>query len=470
MSQLNIGLTTSGKAFTLPYDAVTQTFALLAMRGAGKTSTAAVIAEEMCKARLPWICFDPVGVWWGMRADTQGQPNGFPVVVIGGEHADIALEKNGGAKIAEALASENVFAVIDVSQESKHTWRQFLTEFSLGLMKMNPEVPRHIFIEEAPEFVPQRTKVSLTAQCKEAIERLARLGRNRGYGLTLISQRPATVDKDVLSQCENLLVLRTTGPHDRKALSEWIEAKATARGLEKFLGELAGLPDGTAWFWSPHWLNQFERVRIRPRVTFHPGATRTVGVAPKAVALADVGEFVEKLRRQLTKVTVAVAKAGQTFHEQAPAREAVDRFTRGRLPIADLDREAEQVTEIQSLRSQLSQERSTRADVERRLAAVRDSLRPQYDALRGLFEQLGTSSRNGGVDRAAFEPWLSKAGKAGCRRLLETLIERPELTKPQLGTLSSCSHKSSTFRGYLAWLKRNGLIQVDGETVRLIQL
>ena len=45
--------------------------------------------------------------------------------------------------------------------------------------------------------------------------------------------------------------------------SEWIEAKATARGLEKFLGELASLPNGTAWFWSPHWLNLFERVRIR---------------------------------------------------------------------------------------------------------------------------------------------------------------------------------------------------------------
>src|SRR5437762_4748977 len=187
MQNLNLGLTVSGKQFTLPLDASVQTFALLAIRGAGKTSTAAVIAEEMCKASLPWICFDPVGVWWGMRANSEGKPSGFPVVVIGGEHADIPLEKNAGAKIAEALASENVFAVIDVSMESKHTWRQFLTEFSLGLMQLNPESPRHLFIEEAPEFVPQRTKVALTAQCKEDVERLVRLGRNGGYGCTLIS-------------------------------------------------------------------------------------------------------------------------------------------------------------------------------------------------------------------------------------------------------------------------------------------
>lgn len=465
MSELKIGLTTSGKIFALPHDAVVQTFALLAMRGAGKTTTAAVIAEEMCKASLPWICFDPVGVWWGMRADTQGKPNGFPVVVIGGEHADIQLEKNGGAKIAEALASENVFAVIDVSQESKHTWRQFLTEFSLGLMQLNPETPRHLFIEEAPEFVPQRTKVSLTAQCKEAIERLVRLGRNRGYGCTLISQRPATVDKDVLSQCENLFVLRTTGPHDRAALGEWIEAKASARGLEKFLGDMAGLADGTAYFWSPHWLNVFEKVRIRERQTFHPGATRVMGEAPKSVALANVDEFVEKLKRQLTRSRAVVVKPGISSTPWMPfksARQSFDEDRRESLMEAESYSAPTLQAENDSLRSQL-------ADAEKRLVAVRDSLRPQYDALKMLFEQLGTTtSANGSVNRSAYEPWLAKAGKAGCRRLLETLIERPELTKQQLGTLSSCSYKSSTFRGYMSWLRRNGLVETHGDAVKLL--
>lgn len=461
--ELNIGLTSTGKHFGLPLDAVTQTFAILAIRGAGKTCTAAVMAEEMCKASLPWICFDPVGVWWGMRANSEGKPSGFPVVVIGGEHGDIPLEKNGGAKIAEALASENVFAVIDVSMESKHTWRQFLTEFCLQLMQLNPESPRHLFIEEAPEFAPQRTKVALTAQCKEAIERLVRLGRNRGYGCTLISQRPATVDKDVLSQCENLLVLRTTGPHDRQALEEWIQAKATERGLEKFLGEVAGLPNGTAWFWSPHWINTFERIRIRERLTFHPGATRTVGLAPKAVALADAGEFVEKLKRQLAKRQISAV--AQTAATKQPVHSV--EFSNG-MQIRS-GTETTLAAENEALRQQLSREHSLRADAERRLSTVRDSLRPQYDALKGLFEQLGAQKPNG-IDRSAFEPWLAKAGRAGCRRLLETLIDRPELSKPQLGTLGGVSYKSSTFRAYLAWLKRNGLIETEGEMVKLRQV
>lgn len=457
MSVLTIGLTAAGKQFCLPLDAATQTFAILAIRGAGKTCTAAVVAEEMCKASLPWICFDPVGVWWGLRADREGRPGGFPVIVIGGQHADIPLEKNSGAKIAEALASENVFAVIDVSMESKHTWRQFLTEFCLQLMQLNPESPRHLFIEEAPEFAPQRTKVALTAQCKEAIERLVRLGRNRGYGCTLISQRPATVDKDVLSQCENLLVLRTTGPHDRAALRDWIVSKNADGAALRFLEELPSLPNGAAWFWSPQWLNTFERVRIRERLTFHPGATREVGIAPKAVALADAGEFVERLKRQLAKRQIAV--------NHSPAKlESIAQDPLVQKPLAIYHS-----GEIESLREQLGRERTLRLDAERRLVAVRDSLRPQYESLKTLFEQLGTN-KSAGADRSAFEPWLAKAGQAGCRRLLETLIERPELSRPQLGTLAGVSYKSSTFRTYISWLKRNGLIEVDGESVRLRQV
>jgi hypothetical protein len=344
-------------------------------------------------------------------------------------------------------------------------------------MELSPDTPRHLFIEEAPEFVPQRAAHRVTAQCKEAVERLVRLGRNRGYGVTLISQRPATVDKDVLSQCENLFVLRTPGPHDRRALEEWIEAKATARGLEKFLGELAGLANGTAWFWSPQWLDRFERVRIRQRMTYHPGATRTIGEAPKAVALADVGRFVEQLKRQLTKTTyrkqVAALNPGDVrvieHPDEGPLRVRVHSVIKTPAHNASLEYASCVTAEIDSLRAQLNQERQARADAERRLAKVRDALRPQYEALASLFSELSGAAVVG-VDRSAFEPWLAKAGRAGCKRLLEVLIERGELTRPQLGTLAGIGHNTGTFRNYLSWMRRNGLVKTEGSTVRLIQL
>ena len=80
----------------LPAEAVTQTFAILAMRGSGKTYTAAVMVEEMAKAALPFAVVDPIGVWWGLRADAAGTGPGLPVVVFGGDHGDLPLDAASG--------------------------------------------------------------------------------------------------------------------------------------------------------------------------------------------------------------------------------------------------------------------------------------------------------------------------------------------------------------------------------------
>ena len=62
------------KGLELPLEAVTETFALLAVRGAGKTNAARVMAEEMFAAKLPFVAVDPVGSWYGLRAGRDGGP------------------------------------------------------------------------------------------------------------------------------------------------------------------------------------------------------------------------------------------------------------------------------------------------------------------------------------------------------------------------------------------------------------
>jgi hypothetical protein len=74
---------TIAKDLRLPAEAVTQTFAILAKRGAGKTYTAAVMVEEMLKAGLPVVVGGPVGVWWGLRSSADGQQAGLPIVIMG---------------------------------------------------------------------------------------------------------------------------------------------------------------------------------------------------------------------------------------------------------------------------------------------------------------------------------------------------------------------------------------------------
>ncbi len=84
----------------LPVESATKTFAVLAKRGAGKTYTAAVLAEEFFKACVPFVVFDPIDVWWGLRLDKSGTGKGLPVVVFGLTHADIPLERDPSMRSA----------------------------------------------------------------------------------------------------------------------------------------------------------------------------------------------------------------------------------------------------------------------------------------------------------------------------------------------------------------------------------
>ncbi|MGH9505272.1 MAG: hypothetical protein ACRD20_20655 [Terriglobales bacterium] len=304
---LEIGQRLSGGKFTLPLDLVTRTLAIIAIRGWGKTVAATVIAEEMCEAGLPWVAIDPVGVWWGLRANPDGSAGGYPIVILGGERGDLPLEKSAGAKVAEAILQEDVSCVIDMSSESKTTVRHFVAEFCDRLMDLRPQTPRHIFIEEAPELVPQKP-MGEQKRSLAAVDRLIRLGRNRGYGATLISQRTATIQKDVLTQCESLLAGRSIGKPDRDAMQSWIAElveEPSPTNASKFVQSLANLESGVGWFWSPQWLGSFEQIRVRRRKSYHPGETRSVGQAVKQVKLSNVHEFVERfgtiLRGEKTK-------------------------------------------------------------------------------------------------------------------------------------------------------------------------
>ncbi len=75
---------------------MSETFAILAKRGAGKTYTAAVLVEELLKAGLHAVVVDPVGVWRGLRASADGQGEGLPIVILGGDYGDVPLEVSAG--------------------------------------------------------------------------------------------------------------------------------------------------------------------------------------------------------------------------------------------------------------------------------------------------------------------------------------------------------------------------------------
>jgi DNA helicase HerA-like ATPase len=51
----------------LPINSATKTFGVIGKRGGGKTYTGGVMAEEFYKAKIPFVVFDPIDTWYGLR-------------------------------------------------------------------------------------------------------------------------------------------------------------------------------------------------------------------------------------------------------------------------------------------------------------------------------------------------------------------------------------------------------------------
>ncbi len=296
---LTIG-TVEGKDFKLPLEAVTQTFAILAKRGVGKSYTASVMAEEMLTAGQPIVALDPTGAWWGLREK-------FPVVIFGGEHADVPLEEGAGEVIARAIVENRFPAIIDLSLFRKGQMIRFMVAFLETLYRLNREA-LHLFVDEADAFAPQAKNYGGDEnRMLGAMEDIVRRGRKRGIGCTLITQRPAVLNKNVLTQCEILVALRLVHPKDIDAIEEWVNVHAEPEKAQAMIQSLPSLPIGTAWFWAPGWGDIFDRVKVRKRFTFDSGSTPKPGEEarkPKALAAVDI----KALGQQIAS-TVERAKA-----------------------------------------------------------------------------------------------------------------------------------------------------------------
>ena len=490
MKRLNISA-----ELKLPVEAVTQTFAILAKRGVGKTYTARVMAEEMMVARQRFVVIDPLGVWWGLRVGGLG---GTPVVIVGGEHGDIPLAETDGTELAALVADPKMPAfVIDLSGLRKGAQRRFMREFAETLYHVNRE-PLHVFLDEADAFAPQRPQKGDEFMLG-AVEDIVRRGRARGLGVTLITQRSAVLNKDVLSQVEVLVVLRTTGPQDRDAIGEWVRFHADVEQWETLKREMAGLPIGTAYVWSPGWLDVFKRVRIRESLTFDSSKTPEVGATRAVVELAPVdipaltarieaareqaeANDPKRLRARVAELEALVSKrdlrieqllndlAGATMAEPEVRIEYIDR------PII----EARDRDYLGAVDAAVAGLRETLADVLRRIdgltwAEAGERLaRGQTVTLQGMTGNTATvrppqtaPERPRPVERPSV-PVESEDGtgdlRAGARRMLDVMARQHpyQLTKAQLGTLASMGYKGGTFNAYLRALVRGGYITEVG--------
>lgn len=270
----------------LPLELITSSNGILAKKGAGKTSAAVVLLEEMHQVGVPVIVVDPKGDWYGIRTSASGDRPGLPIPVLGGRHGDVPLDATTGELVADLLVDQQLSAILDVSEFTKAELRRFLKAFGDRFYRRADRTPTHLFLEECHEYLPQQVRGE-DAALVETWQRIVKQGRFKGLGVTMASQRSAAVNKDVLTQIDNLFVLRTTAPQDREAIKAWIDVHADSKSI---LADLPTLQTGECWLWQPE-RGEPVKFRFRLRHTFDAGTTPRVGeiaAAPARTTLADV--------------------------------------------------------------------------------------------------------------------------------------------------------------------------------------
>lgn len=308
--------------FPLPVRAITESIAILGRKGSGKTYTATRLFEQMHAIGAQCVALDPVGNWYGLRLSSSGHRRGLDIPIFGGEHGDIPITPEGGKLLAETIVQRRLSCVIDLKLLRADGRKQFVIDFAEELfhLKSRERRPMHLFLEEARKFIPQRPMSKMDTKMIGAFEDIVRLGRNYGLGVSLIDQRPQSVNKEVLSQTELLIVHQLTGKHERKEIEAWVSEKATEG--EESLSEVKNLQPGECFFWSPGLMRCFRKLKVGKKSTYDASATPELGeddedLAPRPLSDSDLTALQEGMvamveqaaKEDPKKLRVRLAKA-----------------------------------------------------------------------------------------------------------------------------------------------------------------
>jgi uncharacterized protein len=131
--------------------------------------------------------------------------------------------------------------------------------------RKNSEIPPFFLVlEEAQNYVPERSFGEVKSS--KVIRQVIAEGRKFGLGVAVVTQRPARIEKSVLSQCGTQIILKVTNPGDLKTISTSVEGitsetEKEIRNLHIGKAMVVGVVDSPLF------------VEIRPKKSKHGGET-----------------------------------------------------------------------------------------------------------------------------------------------------------------------------------------------------
>jgi hypothetical protein len=230
--------------------------------GAGKSNTASVLAEELLDASLPLLVVDVDGEYYGLKAQ-------YELLHVGADdRCDLRVGPEHAERLAALALEEHVPVVLDVSGYlEEEAGREVVASVVRALFarEQTARTPFLLLVEEVHEFIPEGRGLDPAG---EMLVRVAKRGRKRGLGLVGLSQRPAAVDKEFITQCDWLCFHRLTWQNDTKVVGSVLGSE--------YAREVETLADGEALV-RADWADSVRRVQFRRKHTFDAGATPDLG-------------------------------------------------------------------------------------------------------------------------------------------------------------------------------------------------
>lgn len=452
---------------SIPDAALEQDIAILGKKGRGKTYAAKGCVERLLAMGRRVIVLDPLSTWWGLKAG----PGAFPIAVLGGPHADLPLSDRDGAAVGRHLATASTSVVLDLGSMRKAELIRFATAFLEELYTAN-RAPLWLVLEEADVFAPQQPMAD-SARLLGEVDRIARRGRQFGFRLISLTQRPAKLNKDVLTQLSTLVALGITSPQDREAIKAWVEGNADREKARAVVDSLAQLKVGEGWVWAPD-LGLLERMTFPKIRTLDTSATPRAGeprpeaAVHKSVDVADLRAALDASHgtpRREKQTPLVRTKENQEVADQARLDAAERRgYERG------LEEGLRRGGEAGSAKL---------AALGEEIAALgRDAARSADAFRRGAWAIPEPSVSSSGEHRPSEEPVRSgsplKAGATtelggAAAKLLAVLDTNPPVRRSwtQVATLAGLRARGGHFNAGRKALLESGAVVVEGDLVRV---
>ena len=258
--EIVLGETVDGAAVAVPVvELLTGRGFVTGKSGSGKSNSASVIAEELLEAGFPLLIVDTDGEYYGLKEEYELLHAGAD------EECDIQIAPEHAERMANLALEENVPIILDVSgylDEDEANELILETAKHLFAKEKKLKKPFLLVVEEVHEYIPEGGGMDETGKM---LIKIGKRGRKHGLGIVGISQRPADVKKDFITQANWMVWHRLTWENDTNVVGRILG--------NEFEERVTDLDAGQAFMMSDWAEQEVQTVQFRRKRTFDAGAT-----------------------------------------------------------------------------------------------------------------------------------------------------------------------------------------------------